>query len=349
MFVDEVDVRLRAGHGGHGCVSFRRAKFEPKGGPNGGDGGKGGDVILRCNENVGDLVDFHFRPTWQAGDGEKGKGSDMTGRGGEDVILNLPPGTVVFQGETGQRVTEVTEHGQEVVLLRGGRGGLGNIHFKSATNRAPRQSTPGQLGEEGRFRLVLKTMAEVGLVGFPNAGKSTLITQITKAHPRTAAYPFTTLHPNVGYIEYPDRYDRLRLADIPGLIADAHLNKGLGHRFLRHIERCRALLILLDMAGTDGRQPLDDFRVLLSELGHYDSSLLEKPRLVVANKMDEPEAAEALKLFRQSLPDLPIHPISCLSGEGLPELKEALRDLVRSLPSPPPTPTPISPEEDPPP
>jgi GTP-binding protein len=330
MFVDEAEVYLRAGRGGDGCVGFRREKFLPKGGPDGGDGGKGGDVILIGDENVGDLVQFRHRPKMNARNGDGGQGRDRFGHAGADLELRLPLGTVVIDPATERVVMELTQHLQRVVLLHGGKGGLGNLHFKSSTNRTPLQNTMGQPGEENGFRLVLKTIADVGLVGYPNAGKSSLTNCLTQAHPKTAPYPFTTLHANVGIIEYPEKYERISMADIPGLIEGASENRGLGHEFLRHVERCRLLLILLDMAGVDARDPLEDYAHLLDELERYDATLLKKPRLVAANKMDEPAAADNLKRFKKKFKKVPILKISCLTGEGLDELKAELRDEVRA-------------------
>ncbi len=330
MFVDETEVTLKAGDGGNGCVSFRREKFLPKGGPNGGDGGKGGDVILLCDENVNDLTDYRFQADWHAQNGEHGRGRDQYGKAGQDLVLKMPLGTVIIDTRTGRQVMELTESGQRVVLLRGGQGGLGNLHFKSSTNRAPRQSTPGTPGEYGRYQLVLKTIADIGLVGFPNAGKSSLTNAITHARPKMAPYPFTTLHVNVGVIEYPENYGRLVMADIPGLIEGASENRGLGHQFLRHIERCRLLLFILDMAGVDGRDPLDDYKHLLEELGLYNEALLEKPRLIAANKMDEPAAVENLKRFKRKHRKFKVVPISCLAGEGLDVLKQAIWESVQA-------------------
>jgi len=329
MFVDEAEVHLRAGNGGDGCAGFRREKFLPKGGPDGGDGGKGGDVVLIGDENASDLSQFQYTPSLHAKHGDPGQGRDCYGHAGADLLLRLPLGTVVTDPETGRAVIELTENGQRVVLLHGGKGGLGNLHFKSSTNRTPRQCTPGQPGDEGEFILVLKTIADVGLVGFPNAGKSSLTNRLTRAHPKMAAYPFTTLHVQVGIIEYPDSYDRIRMADIPGLIEGSSENKGLGHEFLRHIERCRLLLIMLDMAGTDGRDPLDDYKHLLDELKNHDAALLEKPRIVVANKMDEAAAAKNCQKFRRKYRTVPLLKISCLSGDGLEELKQELLVQVR--------------------
>lgn len=328
MFIDEITVSVRAGDGGNGCVSFRREKFEPFGGPNGGDGGRGGDVILEGDHDVNNLNDYRFRPNWRAKDGESGRGADQHGSDGKPAVLRVPPGTVVIDPESGRMVAEVLAHKQTIILAKGGNGGWGNTHFKSSTNRTPRRANPGLPGEQGTFLLVLKTIADLGLVGFPNAGKSSLTNLITRARPKTAPYPFTTLHPQVGIIEYKDRHDRLTMADVPGLIEGAHENRGLGHRFLRHIERCSLLVIMLDMAGTEGRNPADDYRHLLRELELYDPALLDKPRLVVANKMDEEAAAGCLRKFRR-LNRVDVLPISCLTEEGIPQLLEELYRRVR--------------------
>lgn len=333
MFIDEATVSVKAGDGGRGCVSFRREKFEPWGGPNGGDGGRGGDVVIRGNVNTGDLSEYRFRAIFKARNGEPGRGSDQHGRGGADCLMEVPPGTVISDAETGQVVAEVLENGQEIVLCKGGNGGWGNIHFKTSTNRAPRRANDGAPGEQGRYRLVLKTIADVGLVGFPNAGKSSLVSLLTSARPRTAAYPFTTLHPHVGVAEYEreNGYERIFVADIPGLIEGASENRGLGHRFLRHIERCRILLLILDVAGVDQRAPWDDYETLIKELGLYSSALLEKPRLIAANKMDIDNAADNLKELRRRLPNLEIIPISCKSGEGIQKLKNLMLEHVRRI------------------
>ena len=275
MFVDEITVHLRAGNGGHGCLSFRREKFIPRGGPDGGDGGKGGDVVLLCDENENDLTKYRFQPHWKAGTGGPGAGRNMHGADGTPCILHVPPGIQVIDPETDEIVAELTESGKSVTLLTGGRGGMGNINFKSSINQAPRKATPGREGEEKSYRFVLKTIADIGLVGFPNAGKSSLTNCITHAHPKTAPYPFTTLHVNVGVIEYPT-FERVIMADIPGLIEGAHENKGLGHRFLRHIERCRLLLFIIDMAGSEGRDPAKDYKHLLNELERYSEVLIEQ-------------------------------------------------------------------------
>lgn len=331
MFVDECTVKLTAGDGGRGCVSFRREKYEPWGGPNGGDGGRGGDVILLGDDDTNNLVDYKYQPHWRAERGEHGLGSDQHGKDGNPCIIRLPLGTVVTDMATGKVVAEIIKDGEQIVLCKGGNGGWGNTHFKSSTHQAPKRANPGLEGEAGTYRLVLKSIADVGLVGFPNAGKSSLTTAITKARPKTAAYPFTTLHPQIGVIDYPDEVKggrRLLLADVPGLIEGAHENRGLGHRFLRHIERCALLLFLVDMAATDARDPRDDYKHLLRELELYDPALLDKPRLVVANKMDVDAAEAQLAKFKRRYSKVDIVEISCLTGDGLPKLKKELLKRV---------------------
>ena len=326
MFVDECVVKAWAGDGGRGCISFRREKYEPFGGPNGGDGGRGGDVVLVGDDDTNHLIDCKFKSHWRAERGGHGLGKDCSGKEGKPAILKLPLGTIVTNVETGQVVAEITTDGQRIVLCKGGNGGWGNTHFKTSTNRAPRRANPGLAGEQGVFRLVLKSMADIGLVGFPNAGKSSLTQALTHARPKTAAYPFTTLHPQIGVMDHPDELrggPRLLLADIPGLIEGASDNRGLGHRFLRHIERCKVLLLLIDMAGTDGRDPREDYRHLLRELKIYDPALLKKPRLVAANKMDLPEARAQLVKFRRRH-RVDVLEISCLAGTGLDRLKKEL-------------------------
>ena len=333
MFVDECVIKAYAGDGGRGCISFRREKYEPWGGPNGGDGGRGGDVILVGDDDTNNLIDFKFKPHWKAERGEHGQGKDCNGHEGKPAILKMPLGTVVTDEATGQVVAEIIEDGQQIVLCKGGNGGWGNTHFKTSTNRAPKRANNGQPGETGVYRLVLKSIADVGFVGFPNAGKSSLTTKITKARPKTAAYPFTTLHPQIGVIEYPytsKGQQRLLVADIPGLIEGASENRGLGHRFLRHIERCALLLLLVDMAGTDGRDPRDDYKHLLEELKLYDPALLDKPRLVAANKMDVPEAKAHLAKFKRRY-KVDVVEISCLTDDGLEKLKKELLKRVTSL------------------
>jgi len=328
MFIDEAKVILKSGAGGHGCVSFRREKFIPKGGPDGGNGGKGGDVVLLCDRNEGDLQAYRWQPHRSARNGTPGMGRQCAGPDGEDLILRVPPGTQVVDDVSGRLLAELTEHNERVVILAGGKGGMGNMNFKSSVNQAPRRTTPGYPGESGTYRLVLKTIADIGLVGYPNAGKSTLTNAFTAARPKMAPYPFTTLHVNVGVIEYPETFGRIFMADIPGLIEGAHENRGLGHQFLRHIERCTLLVFILDMAGSENRNPWDDFRILERELALYSPILARKPRLVVANKMDLPEAAANLAKFCEKVPVLVV-PISCYSLEGFENLKATLWKFVK--------------------
>ena len=333
MFVDECVIKVAAGDGGRGCISFRREKYEPWGGPNGGDGGRGGDVVLLGDDDTNNLVDYKYTPHRRAERGEHGLGSDQHGRDGKPCILRLPLGTVVIDEATGKVVAELIADGQRIVLCKGGNGGWGNIHFKTSVNRAPKRANPGQPGESGSFRLILKSIADVGLVGFPNAGKSSLTNAITQARPKTASYPFTTLHPQIGVIVYPDDAKgrrRLLLADVPGLIEGASDNRGLGHRFLRHIERCALLLFIIDMAGTDGRDPRDDYKHLLNELKLYDPALLKKPRLIAANKMDVPAAKGWLAKFKRRHKDDVVE-LSCLNGDGLEKLKKELLKRVKAF------------------
>ena len=321
MFIDEAEVFWKAGNGGNGCCSFRREKYLPKGGPDGGDGGKGGDVVLECSPHVNDLSEFRYKPQAKAQSGQDGMGSDCYGRGGDDCILKVPPGTQILDRYTQTLVAEVLKPNTRLVILKGGRGGLGNLHFKSSVNQAPRKATRGQPGEEGRFKLVLKTIADVGLVGFPNAGKSSLICCLTNAQPKVANYPFTTLHANVGVLTEENRH--LLIADIPGLIEGASQNKGLGYRFLRHIERCQALLMVLDV-GSEEHEPWKDFEQLRNELSLYGMGLSEKPFIVIANKRDLSGFEENYRIFMQKFPKLTVLPISCKSGDGL----EALRTYL---------------------
>lgn len=330
MFCDEVNVTLKAGNGGDGCASFRREKYIPKGGPDGGDGGRGGDVVLCCDENVGDLIDYRFKPHARAGNAEAGRGSQKKGLNGKSIFLKVPPGTVVYDTESGIKVAELLNHGEEVLLLKGGEGGKGNIHFKSSTNQSPREFTPGQEGEGGTFRFVLKTIADVGLVGFPNAGKSSLIKLLTRADQKVGAYPFTTKHPKVGVIDSLDTFEPIFIADIPGLIEGASENRGLGHRFLRHIERCKALIFIIDMAGCDGRDPHQDYCILRKELNRYDPILLEKKHIVIANKMDLEASQENLKAFKDK-ESVTIVSISCVEGEGIDALKKALWEIIKEV------------------
>ena len=324
MFFDETKVILKAGNGGDGCMSFLRQKYMPKGGPNGGNGGMGGEIILQADENVSDLRTYHFKKQWKAKNGEPGRGSDQNGKGGEPCILKVPLGTEVRDLDSGDIICELMEHEQEILLLEGGKGGRGNATFKSSTNQTPRQFTEGKPGMEGAFVFTLKTIADVGLVGFPNAGKSTLLNVLSNATPKVDSYPFTTLVPTVGVIDYPDDFKTVTMADVPGLIEGAAENRGLGHRFLRHIERCRLILFLLDLAGTDGRTPIDDFLHLQKELQDYDEKLVQKEFIIVGNKIDEENGQKNLDEFRIRFPAREIFPISAILEDGLDELKAHL-------------------------
>jgi GTP-binding protein len=382
MFVDEVKIFARAGHGGKGCVAFLRETFRPKGGPSGGNGGRGGDVILQATHDLNNLVAQFYNSRLLAECGNPGLGKGMDGHDGEDLIVKVPCGTLVWRLESdppepeetegsepsrrplpaassyrplirhagseraleispedeskqpsahdqrkGELVADLTTDGQQFTLCKGGRGGLGNRNFATSRRQTPRFAQPGEAGLEGNFLLELRTIADVGVVGFPNAGKSTLLGAISKAHPKVAPYPFTTLTPQVGIVEFPDFF-RLTICDVPGLIEGAHQDAGLGHKFLRHIERCKLLVILIDMAGTDGRGPANDYKQLLEELSLYDGALLEKPRLVVANKMDEPVAEENLKKFKRKIRRVPVLPISAAFDQGLEKFKEMLREKI---------------------
>ncbi|HTL78297.1 MAG TPA: GTPase ObgE [Candidatus Babeliales bacterium] len=337
MFVDRVKVLAKAGNGGRGCVSFRREKFVPKGGPDGGDGGRGGDVILRADRHVDNLSNLFYEPLIKAKNGGHGMGKKMAGRTGIDKIVKVPVGTVVWRAEEERPasnseesaipVTDLTRDGQEFVLCHGGAGGKGNVHFKSSRNRAPRQYTDGEEGEQGHFLFELRTIADAGLVGYPNAGKSTLLRKISAARPKVAAYPFTTLHPIVGVIEFPG-YQRATVADIPGLIEGAHRGVGLGHEFLRHITRCRVLVFVVDIAGSEGRNPVEDLQNLRREIDFYDPNLSSRGWFVVANKMDLPGAKENLKALQKRFPKLQILPVSAANGEGIDQLKQTLATRI---------------------
>jgi GTP-binding protein len=413
VFVDKVKIRIKAGDGGNGCVSFRREKYVDRGGPDGGDGGKGGDVVLVADKNITDLSDFYYQPRLIAKHGVHGRGKNCFGRSAKNVVMKVPIGTQVFRLtvpvkqrtpsryhpaaateefdpkvtvgmpftpgrakqiaealrdeepakvqivdeveaplDTGRElIADLVEDGQRFVLAKGGRGGRGNAAFKSSAHQAPREFEYGEPGEQLDAELELKTLADVGLVGFPNAGKSTLISKITNAHPKVAPYPFTTLTPNVGILNYDD-FTRIRIADIPGLIEGAHTGRGLGHDFLRHIERCQLLVVLLDMAGVDGRKPYDDYRQLLAELELYNPEILRKKRLIVANKMDLPQARKNLAAFKrkagqavrprgrkrpgetgsagsgQARAPRKVLEISALAGDGLEKLKLELHKTL---------------------
>jgi GTP-binding protein len=395
MFVDEIKVFARAGHGGRGCVAFLREAYRPKGGPAGGNGGRGGNVILQADHDLNNLIAQYYQPRLIAENGEHGMGKGMDGHAGKDLIVKVPCGTLVWRSrapqppgpemppsrereqkrlpvagsrrpllrtshgaqalemdlsrddagdeaprvvsDKGELIADLTRHGQQFILCKGGRGGLGNRNFATARRQTPRFAQPGEPGEEGEFLLELRLMADVGLVGYPNAGKSTLLAAISKARPKIAPYPFTTLTPQVGIVEYPD-YHRLVVCDVPGLIAGAHRNVGLGHAFLRHIQRCKILVLLIDMAGTDNRAPWDDYHSLLAELELYDPALLQRPIHVVANKMDEPQAEANLKTFKRKVRKVPVLPISAAFGDGVEKFKRLIRDAVAEAAPASPTP-----------
>jgi len=389
MFIDEIKIYAKAGHGGKGCIAFHREAFVPKGGPSGGNGGRGGSVILQADHDLNNLIQQYYQSRIIAKDGGHGLGKGMDGHAGKDLIIKVPCGTLVWRlkdttppietkiagdedenedeepvfktsaskrplirtargaqaqeidlsrepaeefsdgdSQKSELVADLTTHGQQFILCKGGRGGLGNRNFATPRRQTPRFAQPGEPGTEGEYLFELRIMAEVGLVGYPNAGKSTLLTAISKARPKVAAYPFTTLHPQIGIVEYATDFKRLTVCDVPGLIEGAHQNVGLGHEFLRHIERCKIIVLLLDMAGTDGREPWDDYKKLLKELELYDPALLEKERFVVANKMDEAAAEKNLKQFKKKVKKVSLLPISAAFDQGVEEFKETIRDAV---------------------
>lgn len=405
MFVDEVKVYARAGHGGKGCVAFLREAYRPKGGPDGGNGGRGGDVILEADHDLNNLIQQYYQPRLIAQAGEHGMGKGMDGHAGKDLLIKVPCGTLVWRvpsepapaaveapedddaddeeppspkssgkakdaekplilASSHQRpvirhagaaralevdlsadepestpradgrelVADLTTHGQRWILCKGGRGGLGNRNFANSVRQTPRFAQPGEAGEEGDFVFELRLIADVGLVGYPNAGKSTLLTAISKARPKIAAYPFTTLTPQVGIVEYQD-FRRVVVCDVPGLIEGAHRDVGLGHAFLRHIQRCKFIVLVLDMAGTDGRMPWDDYRQVLQELELFDPALLERPRLVVSNKMDEPVAEANLRKFKRRVPRTPVLPMAAGFDEGIEPFKRAIREALEEIES----------------
>lgn len=322
-FVDVVTLYATSGHGGNGCSSFRREKFVPKGGPDGGDGGRGGHVILRAHRDEDSLLRLFYAPHQRAQHGGHGMGARMHGRDGDDCIILVPCGTQVRDRATGVLLADLLEHDQELVAARGGKGGFGNWHWRSPTHQAPTEHSDGEEAQEVVLQLDLKLVADAGLVGLPNAGKSSILAATTGAHPKIAPYPFTTLNPIIGTLIFDD-LTRIRLADVPGLIPGAHAGVGLGHDFLRHVERSGILVYVIDMAGVDGRDPVQDYRDLRKELGLYQKDLLKRPSLVVANKMDLPDATEHLKVFKRKT-RVKVLPVSTVTGQGLDALKKALQ------------------------
>jgi GTP-binding protein len=337
MFIDEAKIRVKAGDGGNGCMAFRREKFVPRGGPSGGDGGKGGDVIMEASERHNTLVHFRFNPEYKAERGRHGEGSNRTGHEGVDVVLKVPVGTILYDDESGEKIYDFTHPDERVVIARGGRGGRGNARFATSTHQAPRECESGRPGEERNFRLELKLLADVGLVGFPNVGKSTLISRISAARPKIADYPFTTLEPNLGVVAVganndPDQVSFL-VADIPGLIEGAHSGAGLGTQFLRHIERTRLLVHLVDVSDASGRpDPQKDVEVIMGELKSFGAHLEDKPMLMVASKIDVANKDKLAKLRRYSRKKgWEFLEISAVTGQGVEELKHAMAEKVREL------------------
>jgi GTP-binding protein len=335
-FVDEALIEVHAGDGGNGAASFRREKYVPRGGPDGGDGGRGGSVIARADRNINTLIDYRYARIHRAKRGENGHGADKYGRGADDVVLRVPVGTVVTDADTGEAIADLAHDGDTALLARGGKGGLGNLHFKSSTNRAPRKSTPGEPGESRRLKLELRVLADVGLLGLPNAGKSTLVRAVSAARPKVADYPFTTLAPMLGVVR-TDAGRSFVIADIPGLIEGAAEGAGLGHRFLRHLQRTRLLLHVVDIAPVDPQaDPVGGARAIVRELARYDAALAAKPRWLVVNKtdlLDPATRAREVKAFARSLAwKGPVFAISAATGEGLPALTFAIQDWLDAHP-----------------
>ena len=326
-FVDETIITVQSGDGGSGCVSFRREKYVPRGGPDGGDGGKGGDVVFKATSRKRTLYDFHFKKHFKAQNGKPGQGKQKTGKNGQDLIIELPTGTLIIDTQTDQTLSDLVQPGDTFIAARGGRGGQGNARFKSATQRAPRFSQPGEEGLTATLKLELKLLADVGIIGLPNAGKSTLISAISSAQPKIGAYPFTTLTPSLGVVQ-TGWGEPFVVADIPGLIAGAHKGVGLGIRFLRHIERTRILVHLIDASTTEGQNPLDAYQTVNAELSQYSRELALKPQIVVLNKMDLADAQENASLFADAVVDTEVMQISAKTGAGLNKLKSRIVQVL---------------------
>ena len=329
-FIDEITVIVQSGDGGSGCVSFRRERFVPRGGPDGGDGGKGGDVLIEATSRKRTLHHLRFKKQYQAKNGSPGEGARRTGRSGTDFVLEVPPGTLIYDTQNGELLFDLVEDGQTFVVAHGGRGGLGNSHFKSSTNRAPRYHQPGEPGQQRTIRIELKLLADVGLVGLPNAGKSTLISAISSARPKIADYPFTTLTPNLGVVSYANA-EPFVVADIPGLIEGAHQGAGLGIRFLKHIERTRILLHLIDASAIDPENPLASFQVVNTELARHSTALAHKPQLVVLNKLDVTDAAAKADAFCKAATGQEVLRISAATRDGLDALQSRLLQKIENL------------------
>jgi GTP-binding protein len=327
MFIDEVRILVKAGDGGNGCLAFRREKYVPRGGPSGGDGGRGGAVYLVASPHQNTLLHFRFNPEHKAERGRHGEGSNRTGHEGKSIDVMTPVGTVVYDADTGEKLHDFTAPGERFLVARGGRGGRGNARFATSTHQAPTEHTPGHPGQERRLRLELKLLADVGLVGFPNAGKSTLISRLSAAHPKIADYPFTTLEPQLGVVQLDD-FRSFVIADIPGLIEGAHLGQGLGIQFLRHIERTRLLAHLVDVSESSGRDPAHDFEIIMQELSAFSEDMAAKPMLIVATKIDvaqDPARLDSLKALAAER-EMPFFAISSVTGEGLDQLRYAMAE-----------------------
>jgi GTP-binding protein len=327
-FIDEAIIQVKAGNGGDGAVSFRREKFIPKGGPDGGNGGHGGDVVIICDRHIRTLLDLRYKKKYAADNGGNGQGKKKSGKDGETLTIKMPCGTQIFDNGSGSLLIDLVNDGDNIVIAKGGDGGFGNDHYKSSTNRTPRKALPGWPGEEKNLRLELKLLADVGLVGCPNAGKSSLLSIISAARPKIAPYPFTTKEPNLGIVKV-DEFTNFVAADIPGLIEGAHIGVGLGDKFLKHIERTCVLIHIIDTAGVDGRNPIDDYHTINNELSSYDPKLADLPQIVALNKMDLPDAKKNLKAFEKAKIDF--LPISCATKEGVQALVYKVANMLKPV------------------
>jgi GTP-binding protein len=332
LFVDQVSVFVKAGDGGNGLVAYRREKYVPKGGPAGGDGGNGADIVFKVDEGLNTLMDFRYNRHFKGKRGENGMSKNKHGKNADPYIISVPPGTTVIDEETQETIADLTEHGQEAIIAKGGRGGRGNTRFATPRNPAPDMAENGEPGVERQIKVELKLIADVGLVGFPSVGKSTFLSVVSAAKPKIADYHFTTLSPNLGVVDTSDQRSFV-MADLPGLIEGAHEGIGLGHQFLRHVERTRLLVHVIDMAGTEGREPYEDFLKINEELQEYDAKLLERPQIIAANKMDMPDAEKNLRKFKDKLDErFPVYEISALTKEGLRDILFAIADILDTIP-----------------
>ncbi len=334
MYIDKVKIKIKSGNGGNGIVNFHREKYVPKGGPDGGDGGRGGSIIFEADKGMVTLLDFKYKKIFHALDGDQGDTNNMTGASADDLIIKVPIGTIIRNSKTDSIIADLTEHGQQKMLLRGGRGGKGNSKFATPTRQAPNFAQPGQRTKEYEVVLELKTIADVGLIGFPNVGKSTLLSVISAARPKIADYHFTTLSPNLGVVKMYDK--SFVVADIPGLIENASEGVGLGHEFLRHVERTRLLVHVLDASGCEGRNPVEDYGAIRSELKQYSEKLSEKPEIIAANKMDLPDSEAGVELLKEFMPDKKVFPVSGATKSGIKELLTEVSNMLETIPKPEP-------------